>query len=51
MPQMAPMNWLALFTYFVLIFFLFNVMNYFSFFYSTKTFKKSSKTTKYNWKW
>nr|QIV24604.1 ATP synthase F0 subunit 8 [Aesa media] len=51
MPQMAPLNWLALFIFFVTIFFFFNSMNYFSFMYPIKSkFTKKSKLT-YNWKW
>nr|ARH53860.1 ATP synthase F0 subunit 8 [Epuraea guttata] len=51
MPQMAPLNWLILFIYFVSIFFMHNILNYFCFLYKIKTFKTSKKTIKYNWKW
>nr|AML25773.1 ATP synthase F0 subunit 8 [Hydrophilidae sp. BMNH 1274306] len=52
MPQMAPINWLILFIMFIMIFILFNSMNYFSFKYPTKTFL-SHKMNKniFNWKW
>nr|AXS65683.1 ATP synthase F0 subunit 8 [Staphylinoidea sp. 11 KM-2017] len=51
MPQMAPLNWLSLFLYFIFIFMLFNTLNYYSFQYSPiKTFT-SKKTFKLNWKW
>nr|QNH82879.1 ATP synthase F0 subunit 8 [Neochauliodes punctatolosus]UFZ13206.1 ATP synthase F0 subunit 8 [Neochauliodes sparsus] len=29
MPQMAPLNWLILFIFFITLFILFNIMNYF----------------------
>nr|UHA55336.1 ATP synthase F0 subunit 8 [Dimorphopteryx sp. 1 GYN-2021] len=55
MPQMFPLNWVALFVYFILIFIMFNILN----FYLTIIFKnnKSSKKLFYlnknylNWKW
>nr|AXS66563.1 ATP synthase F0 subunit 8 [Tenebrionoidea sp. 9 KM-2017] len=52
MPQMAPLNWLTLMMYFIMIFIVFNTINYFSFSYSPQ--KKSSlkeKTKKIAWKW
>nr|AXS64965.1 ATP synthase F0 subunit 8 [Coleoptera sp. 6 KM-2017] len=51
MPQMAPLNWLTLMFYFIMIFMLFNSMNYFSFMYNSKTFKKDKKKINLNWKW
>nr|AML26512.1 ATP synthase F0 subunit 8 [Staphylinidae sp. BMNH 1274665] len=51
MPQMAPMNWLSLMTYMILIFMFFNIQNYFSFFYKKKSFKLNFKIFKNNWKW
>ncbi|CRL08758.1 ATP8 [Clunio marinus] len=30
MPQMAPMSWLVLFLFFTLMFFIFNIINFFS---------------------
>nr|AXS66213.1 ATP synthase F0 subunit 8 [Cerambycidae sp. 1 KM-2017] len=51
MPQMAPMNWLALMFFFSMIFIMFNIMNYFSFYYNTKTSSKKQKKTSYSWKW
>nr|ALO70404.1 ATP synthase F0 subunit 8 [Bolitobius castaneus] len=52
MPQMAPMSWLTLFIYFVMIFIFFNLINYFSFSYKPKTFSfMASKINKINWKW
>nr|YP_009939490.1 ATP synthase F0 subunit 8 [Chrysomela vigintipunctata]QNV48731.1 ATP synthase F0 subunit 8 [Chrysomela vigintipunctata] len=51
MPQMMPLNWLILLFYFMSIFFLFNIMNYYMFSYSSKTYKKSKKNIMFNWKW
>nr|AFP16935.1 ATP synthase F0 subunit 8 [Boros schneideri]ARH54870.1 ATP synthase F0 subunit 8 [Boros schneideri] len=51
MPQMAPLNWLTLMIYFMIILFLFNSLNYYSFMYIKKTFYKSTKKTSLNWKW
>nr|YP_010946274.1 ATP synthase F0 subunit 8 [Allacta hainanensis]WGO56992.1 ATP synthase F0 subunit 8 [Allacta hainanensis] len=30
MPQMMPLSWLTLFIFFMMIFMLFNIMNYFT---------------------
>nr|AXS66573.1 ATP synthase F0 subunit 8 [Tenebrionoidea sp. 17 KM-2017] len=51
MPQMSPLNWLSLMILFILIFIMFNAINYFSFMYHPKT--KVIQTTKKmtNWKW
>nr|YP_009827449.1 ATP synthase F0 subunit 8 [Paulhutchinsonia pilosicollis]QIV24526.1 ATP synthase F0 subunit 8 [Paulhutchinsonia pilosicollis] len=51
MPQMAPLYWLTLFTFFSMTFLLFNSMNYFLFTYNIK--KPSTKTSKLplKWKW
>nr|YP_010729957.1 ATP synthase F0 subunit 8 [Parnassius maharaja]WEF74906.1 ATP synthase F0 subunit 8 [Parnassius maharaja] len=54
MPQMMPINWLLSFFFFITIFILFNIMNYYIFninsfknlFYSNK---KNFKNM--NWKW
>nr|AML26335.1 ATP synthase F0 subunit 8 [Hydrophilidae sp. BMNH 1274338] len=52
MPQMAPINWLFLFILFIMIFILFNSMNYFSFQYPTKTLSyQKIKKNIINWKW
>nr|ATL15426.1 ATP synthase F0 subunit 8 [Callosobruchus analis] len=52
MPQMAPLNWLSLMIFFMLILLIFNLENYFSFFYPIKYFKSNNKNIiKYNWKW
>nr|YP_009441750.1 ATP synthase F0 subunit 8 [Vincenzellus ruficollis]AOY39295.1 ATP synthase F0 subunit 8 [Vincenzellus ruficollis] len=51
MPQMAPLNWLSLMIYFMIIFMIFNSLNYFSFFYTPKTFFIKKKNISINWKW
>nr|YP_010362100.1 ATP synthase F0 subunit 8 [Batocera rubus]QUB01617.1 ATP synthase F0 subunit 8 [Batocera lineolata]UNQ87660.1 ATP synthase F0 subunit 8 [Batocera rubus] len=51
MPQMAPLSWLTLFIYFLIIFFIFNIMNFFIFNYNIKIKQKSKKLISFNWKW
>nr|QUS64003.1 ATP synthase F0 subunit 8 [Zoodes fulguratus] len=51
MPQMAPLNWLTLFIYFLFIYFLFNTLNFFSSIYKVKKFESGGKKLTYNWKW
>nr|ALO77009.1 ATP synthase F0 subunit 8 [Mordellidae sp. GENSP02] len=51
MPQMAPLNWLTLMIFFLLMFLLILTLNYFSF--QNKSSKAKSVLTSYkiNWKW
>nr|YP_010586059.1 ATP synthase F0 subunit 8 [Apsilochorema nigrum]UZZ43795.1 ATP synthase F0 subunit 8 [Apsilochorema nigrum] len=53
MPQMMPINWIMLFIYFIILFIIFNSMNYYNFFYkinkSLTTHQK--KIFMFNWKW
>nr|AYR05142.1 ATP synthase F0 subunit 8 [Coleoptera sp. ACP-2013] len=51
MPQMAPLNWLSLFFYFLLAFLIFNTLNYFTFIKSCQTLSSTSQKKKINWKW
>nr|APX39718.1 ATP synthase F0 subunit 8 [Chrysolina herbacea] len=51
MPQMMPLNWLALFFMFIILFIVFNIINYFNFFYSSKFNITYKKSLTYNWKW
>nr|YP_009185856.1 ATP synthase F0 subunit 8 [Liogluta microptera]ALO70665.1 ATP synthase F0 subunit 8 [Liogluta microptera] len=51
MPQMAPMNWLSLFLMFIIVFMIFNSLNYFCFLYTPKTMKMEKSTSSINWKW
>nr|SPP23553.1 ATP synthase F0 subunit 8 [Protesilaus protesilaus protesilaus] len=53
MPQMMPINWIMSFFMFIMIFILFNIMNYYIFplkninnLLKNKNFKKN-----FNWKW
>nr|YP_009350939.1 ATP synthase F0 subunit 8 [Jugositermes tuberculatus]AIY61740.1 ATP synthase F0 subunit 8 [Jugositermes tuberculatus]AQP28160.1 ATP synthase F0 subunit 8 [Jugositermes tuberculatus] len=52
MPQMMPMEWMLLYTTFLMTFLMFNIMNYFM-----QSPQQQSKTKKYinisktNWKW
>nr|ALO76618.1 ATP synthase F0 subunit 8 [Lema sp. LEM01] len=51
MPQMAPLNWISLMIYFVMLLYMFNMMNYFiNLFLPKKSFIKI-KNLKLNWKW
>nr|AWN56315.1 ATP synthase F0 subunit 8 [Nephaspis sp. DPP-2018] len=51
MPQMMPLNWLSLTIFFLMIFLLVNMMNYYNFF-NKPMFLSSNKILKnYNWKW
>nr|QYC35484.1 ATP synthase F0 subunit 8 [Cyphonocerus sanguineus klapperichi] len=50
MPQMAPLNWLFLMIAFIMIFLVFNSMNYFSFMYKPKPMTMTIKSS-VKWKW
>nr|AVE15534.1 ATP synthase F0 subunit 8 [Phyllothelys sp. 1 JZ-2017]AVE15662.1 ATP synthase F0 subunit 8 [Phyllothelys sp. 2 JZ-2017] len=52
MPQMMPLNWLILFSFFSFIMILFNMINYYhthNKFYPLPPFKMIIKST--SWKW
>nr|YP_010526594.1 ATP synthase F0 subunit 8 [Megaxyela euchroma]UXP85886.1 ATP synthase F0 subunit 8 [Megaxyela euchroma] len=52
MPQMAPINWLIMFSMFSLILLLFNILNYFCFNYKVPSSINSKfNTYPLNWKW
>nr|YP_009240863.1 ATP synthase F0 subunit 8 [Pseudargyria interruptella]AJZ71893.1 ATP synthase F0 subunit 8 [Pseudargyria interruptella] len=55
MPQMMPINWLISFIFFMLMFILFNIMNYYIFLYNNNNnkYKMNSLFNKKNflWKW
>nr|YP_009919120.1 ATP synthase F0 subunit 8 [Cataclysta lemnata]QMP96713.1 ATP synthase F0 subunit 8 [Cataclysta lemnata] len=52
MPQMMPINWLMSFIFFICIYILFNIMNYFIFSNKNKTYlNKSTLQKNLNWKW
>nr|YP_009472950.1 ATP synthase F0 subunit 8 [Dalsira scabrata]AST10180.1 ATP synthase F0 subunit 8 [Dalsira scabrata] len=52
MPQMAPMMWDMLFIFFMIMFIVINIMNYYT---QKKSFniqnKDINKTMQLNWKW
>nr|YP_010729938.1 ATP synthase F0 subunit 8 [Parnassius cardinal]WEF74874.1 ATP synthase F0 subunit 8 [Parnassius cardinal] len=52
MPQMMPINWLLSFFFFITIFILFNIMNYYIFNINfKKLFYFNKKIKSMNWKW
>nr|YP_009967175.1 ATP synthase FO subunit 8 [Chalcidica minea]APO08593.1 ATP synthase FO subunit 8 [Chalcidica minea] len=53
MPQMMPINWIFMLLFFILIFFLFNIMNYYIFTFNNmnNSIKKMIKIKNFNWKW
>nr|YP_010134462.1 ATP synthase F0 subunit 8 [Heortia vitessoides]QWM93952.1 ATP synthase F0 subunit 8 [Heortia vitessoides] len=53
MPQMMPINWIMSFFFFIMIFILFNIMNYYIFINTNKNFdnKISLKKNNFIWKW
>nr|YP_010272305.1 ATP synthase F0 subunit 8 [Spastonyx nemognathoides]UKE80215.1 ATP synthase F0 subunit 8 [Spastonyx nemognathoides] len=52
MPQMAPLNWLTLLFYFILLFMFTNSMNFYSFLYKKNHSPGTSITSvKTTWKW
>nr|CCJ27930.1 ATP8 [Thaumetopoea solitaria] len=53
MPQMMPINWFLSLIFFISVFFLFNMMNYFIFNYKyTKMPNNQPKNIfSHNWKW
>nr|AYN50449.1 ATP synthase F0 subunit 8 [Corthylus rubricollis] len=51
MPQMGPLQWTSLFIYFLILFTMIIMMNYYMFLYNP-TYKKINKISIYlNWKW
>nr|QAT19911.1 ATP synthase F0 subunit 8 [Loboschiza koenigiana] len=53
MPQMMPINWMISFIFFICIFILFNIMNYYIFNMKSNNFKNNKKILlkNFNWKW
>nr|YP_010569017.1 ATP synthase F0 subunit 8 [Chonala masoni]UZC78753.1 ATP synthase F0 subunit 8 [Chonala masoni] len=54
MPQMMPINWMFSFIFFICIFILFNIINYyiFNYNYNLKNMNKTSPIKfNFNWKW
>nr|YP_010287484.1 ATP synthase F0 subunit 8 [Cotta incongruaria]UKT61815.1 ATP synthase F0 subunit 8 [Cotta incongruaria] len=53
MPQMMPINWILSFFIFIMIFLIFNIMNYYIFKNKNFYIKKynNNKMINMNWKW
>nr|YP_009689646.1 ATP synthase F0 subunit 8 [Psorophora saeva]QEE94375.1 ATP synthase F0 subunit 8 [Psorophora saeva] len=53
MPQMAPISWLTLFFIFSITLVIFNIKNYYCFFYNSNKLSQNLniKQHKMNWKW
>nr|YP_010449378.1 ATP synthase F0 subunit 8 [Jamides bochus]UTT74582.1 ATP synthase F0 subunit 8 [Jamides bochus] len=53
MPQMMPLNWIMLFIFFICIYIMFNIMNYYIFSYKNKFLMKkyNNMNKNFNWKW
>nr|ALY11306.1 ATP synthase F0 subunit 8 [Obrium sp. NS-2015] len=51
MPQMAPLNWLALYISTALLYILFNSLSYFESKYYPINSQTSNSKIMYNWKW
>nr|YP_009740475.1 ATP synthase F0 subunit 8 [Lacanobia aliena]QID03214.1 ATP synthase F0 subunit 8 [Lacanobia aliena]WBK17719.1 ATP synthase F0 subunit 8 [Jankowskia athleta] len=54
MPQMMPINWILSFFLFIMIFIIFNIMNYYilnNINNSNKFFSKMKTMNNLNWKW
>nr|YP_009737776.1 ATP synthase F0 subunit 8 [Amesia sanguiflua]QHW07357.1 ATP synthase F0 subunit 8 [Amesia sanguiflua] len=54
MPQMMPINWMLSLFFFIMIFIMFNIMNYYIF--NLKINNSNNKNTSiknnfFNWKW
>nr|AJG02582.1 ATP synthase F0 subunit 8 [Hypaurotis quercus] len=54
MPQMMPINWIFSFIFFICIFIIFNIFNYYIFSYNNNNnllYKNNFKKNLLNWKW
>nr|YP_010265773.1 ATP synthase F0 subunit 8 [Coquillettidia nigricans]UIS24527.1 ATP synthase subunit 8 [Coquillettidia nigricans] len=54
MPQMAPISWLIMFIIFSITMVIFNIKNYYCFFYNSSKIMNSNityKTKIMNWQW
>nr|ARH55040.1 ATP synthase F0 subunit 8 [Hylesinus varius] len=51
MPQMAPMNWLFLFMFFMMLYTTNMILNYFMIMYTMKMKFLHKTSNKNNWKW
>nr|UBN08733.1 ATP synthase F0 subunit 8 [Geoscapheus rugulosus] len=51
MPQMMPLSWVILYTFFIMTLFMFSFINYYSFIPSPLLSKKKVSYKAMNWKW
>nr|YP_010526976.1 ATP synthase F0 subunit 8 [Ambulyx schauffelbergeri]UXR12313.1 ATP synthase F0 subunit 8 [Ambulyx schauffelbergeri] len=53
MPQMMPINWMISLFFFICIYILFNIMNYYLYYNNFNNNKKNNyyKKNNFNWKW
>nr|UAT98043.1 ATP synthase F0 subunit 8 [Ambulyx tobii]WMQ52799.1 ATP synthase F0 subunit 8 [Ambulyx schauffelbergeri] len=53
MPQMMPINWMISLFFFICIYILFNIMNYYLYHNNFNNNKKNNyyKKNNFNWKW
>nr|YP_009476268.1 ATP synthase F0 subunit 8 [Psilogramma increta]AVM38363.1 ATP synthase F0 subunit 8 [Psilogramma increta] len=53
MPQMMPINWIMSLLFFICIFIIFNILNYYIFPLKFNHLNKNKKMNKnnFNWKW
>nr|ARH53938.1 ATP synthase F0 subunit 8 [Mordellochroa milleri] len=51
MPQMSPINWLLLMTYFIIILAIYTITNYYLYIYKSTKTTKSLKSPQTKWKW
>nr|ARH55188.1 ATP synthase F0 subunit 8 [Setarhynchus sp. AH-2016] len=51
MPQMAPMNWISLYMYFLMMYIITTIIIYYMFVYFPKQKMMNKYQTKVLWKW
>nr|YP_002265539.1 ATP synthase F0 subunit 8 [Chaetosoma scaritides]ACF35098.1 ATP synthase F0 subunit 8 [Chaetosoma scaritides] len=51
MPQMSPLNWVILFSFFTLMYLIINSMNYYLVLYTNQNKTNLLKINSNNWKW
>nr|UAT98095.1 ATP synthase F0 subunit 8 [Laothoe amurensis] len=53
MPQMMPINWIMSLIFFICIYILFNIMNYYIYsnFYNKKNMNNMPSKNNFIWKW
>nr|YP_010326924.1 ATP synthase F0 subunit 8 [Ambulyx liturata]UNP54174.1 ATP synthase F0 subunit 8 [Ambulyx liturata] len=53
MPQMMPINWMISLFFFICIYILFNIMNYYLYYnnFNNNNKNNNKKKNNFNWKW